>query len=192
METRGALKNFMSQTAGQTEGAGLWAKLKRDSNPAAEGKTWTPEQSTSGTGRGVGAPGLVRKPVSGGSGPQKSFNPRTASKKTSGSGDSDDAGSPGNVFLGGATGKKRRGGADDGIDEAAEMEESRRGDDEGEDEEIPPEILSVLEEDKFGKEVRLVPQFVLISDQLFFSSMNLSFRILILNLQFQVILLIYQ
>ena len=96
------------------------------------------------------------------------------------------------VFLGGASGKKRRGGADDGIDEAAEMEESRRGDDEGEDEEIPPEILSVLEEDKFGKEVRIVPQFVLIFDKLFFSSMNLFFRILILNFQFQVILLIYQ
>ena len=155
IETRGALKNFMAQTAAQTEGPGLWAKLKRDANPAAEGKTWNTDQSTLGTGKGVGSPGLFKKPSSGGSGPQnRSFNPRAAGRKTSGSGDSDGAGSPGNVYLGGASGKKRRGEADDGIDEQAVIEESRRNDDDGEDEEIPPEILSVLEEDKFIKEVR--------------------------------------
>ena len=147
----------MSQTATQQEAPGLWAKLKRDANPAAEGKSWTPAQSPLGPGReGEGQVGLPRKTVSGVSGSQnKSFNPRTSSRKTSGSGDSDGAGGPGNAYLGGAAGKKRRGGVvEDEIDEQAEMEAIRRGDDDnGEDEEIPPEILSVLEEDKFLKEV---------------------------------------
>ena len=156
-EARGALKTFMAQSAVPTEKEGLWAKLRRDSTPTGnvEPRKWTPADTPLGPGREGAAQGQTRKAPSTTGAPMRSFNPRTANtgpkKQGAGSGGGDGGGGPSGVFLGGAGSKKSRSG--DGFDEQAELEKQRNDDDDDYEEEIPPEILSVLEEDKFLKEV---------------------------------------
>ena len=74
-ETRGALKTFMSQTNAQPEGESLWAKLRREAAPPADGpaRVWSPKESPLGPGREGATPGPRRAPT-----PFKSLNPRSA------------------------------------------------------------------------------------------------------------------
>ena len=154
-ETKGALKSFMATSGTAVEGEGLWAKLRRDAMPdkSSEARPWTtaggarPQSSASAHARQPG--GSATK--TGAMAPRRSPNPRTsgpARKPSSGGSSNFDGGSaPGAQYLGGtgSGGKRSRNAA---IDEELMN-------DTGGDEEIPPEVVAILEEDRFIKDVRL-------------------------------------
>jgi hypothetical protein len=158
-ETKGALKSFMATSGTAVEGEGLWAKLRRDAMPekSSEARPWTsaggarPQSSASAHAR---AP-INSSPQTGAMAPRRIANPRAAgpaARKPSSGGSSGEGGSaPGGQYLGGSGSVGRRG-------RAAAMDEELMNDDNFDgDEEIPPEILAILEEDKFVRDVRLTP-----------------------------------
>lgn len=175
-EAKGALKTFMALNDVSASSNNLWAKLRQDSKPekSTEPRPWTQAGGVraSPAVRGGARPGEARSAESSGSAyrgqpssgapSRKAFNPRTAGGKKkpfqSSNSNSDGGGSGpgGSAYLGGGGGRKRREEVAEEEDEDYDSEDERapKYDSDGE-EEIPEEILSVLDEDKFIKDVSL-------------------------------------
>ena len=141
----------MATSGNPTDGEGLWAKLRRDAMPE---KNSEPRPWTKAGGARPQSSAAVRAAGQSSGAPRKSFNSRTtgAPKKTGGSSNFDGGSMPGGQYLGGGGGGGKRGRM------AAMDEELMREDTTDGDEEIPPEILAILEEDRFVKDVwALIP-----------------------------------
>lgn len=151
----------MASSGPTKDGEGLWAKLRRDAMPDknSEVRPWTsaggakPQSSASEYARSPGGSANKSLMQAGASAPRRIANPRTSpAKKPAGSNSSNlDGGSaPGGQYLGGGGGKRGRDAATE-----EELNESKNSD-----EEMAPEMLSMLSEDRFIRDVRLPPPYL--------------------------------
>lgn len=151
----------MASTGPTKDGEGLWAKLRRDAMPDKnlEARPWTsaggakPQSSASEYARSPGGSANKSLTQAGATAPRRSANPRTSPARkpaASNSSNFDGGSAPGGNYLGGQGGKRGRNAL---MDE--EMNEENR-----DDEEIPPEVLAILEEDRFVKDVRHPPTYL--------------------------------